>query len=109
MGTDNGVIMVEVRRYWGLEGDGQKERTGTSIIVTTIKIKLAWAGVAQWIECQPVNQKVAGLIPSQGTCLGLQARSPSGGVQEATNRCFSHTSMFLSLCFSLPPPLSKNK
>ena len=28
------------------------------------------AGVAQWIECWPENQKAAGLIPSQGTCLG---------------------------------------
>ena len=28
------------------------------------------AGVAQWTECQPVNQMVAGSIPSQGTCLG---------------------------------------
>ena len=24
------------------------------------------AGVAQWIECQPVNQKVMGSIPSRG-------------------------------------------
>ena len=30
----------------------------------------AQAGVAQWIECWPVNPKVAGLIPSQGICLG---------------------------------------
>ena len=30
----------------------------------------ALAGVAQWIECQPVNQRVTGSIPSQGTCLG---------------------------------------
>ena len=30
----------------------------------------ALAGVAQWNECRPVNQRVAGLIPSQGTCLG---------------------------------------
>ena len=30
----------------------------------------ALAGVAQWIECWPVNQRVASLIPSQGTCLG---------------------------------------
>ena len=29
----------------------------------------ALAGVARWIECWPVNQRVAGLIPSQGTCL----------------------------------------
>ena len=30
----------------------------------------ALAGVAQWIECWPVNQRVAGSIPSQGTFLG---------------------------------------
>ena len=28
------------------------------------------AGVAQWIEHWPANQRVAGSIPSQGTCLG---------------------------------------
>ena len=28
------------------------------------------AGVAQWIEHRPENQRVIGLIPSQGTCLG---------------------------------------
>ena len=32
--------------------------------------QIALAGVAQWTECQPVNQKVASSIPSQGTCLG---------------------------------------
>ena len=31
---------------------------------------MALAGVAQWIELQPANQRVASLIPSQGTCLG---------------------------------------
>ena len=31
----------------------------------------ALAGVAQWIEHQPVNQKVTGSIPSQDTCLGF--------------------------------------
>ena len=30
---------------------------------------LALAGVAQWIEHGPANQKVTGSIPSQGTCL----------------------------------------
>ena len=30
----------------------------------------ALAGAAQWIECCLENQKVAGSIPSQGTCLG---------------------------------------
>ena len=30
----------------------------------------ALAGVAQWIECWPVNWKVTGSIPRHGTCLG---------------------------------------
>ena len=30
----------------------------------------ALAGVAQWIEYWPANQRVISLIPSQGTCLG---------------------------------------
>ena len=30
----------------------------------------ALAGVAQWVEHQPVNQRVAGSIPSQDTGLG---------------------------------------
>ena len=36
------------------------------------KDKYAWAGIAKWIEHKPVNQRVASLIPSQGTCLGCQ-------------------------------------
>ena len=36
----------------------------------TLSEKLKLAGVAQWIECGPVNQGVTGLIPSRGTCLG---------------------------------------
>ena len=34
--------------------------------------KEALAGVAQWTEHGPVNQRVTGLIPSQGTCLGCR-------------------------------------
>ena len=36
--------------------------------------KMSLAGVAQWIECWPVNQRVSGSIPSQGTCLGIIQR-----------------------------------
>ena len=32
----------------------------------------ALAGVAQWMECEPANQRVVGLNPSQGTCLGCR-------------------------------------
>ena len=35
-----------------------------------LKEVTSMAGVAQWIECQPVNQGVTSLIPSQGTALG---------------------------------------
>ena len=55
----------------------------------------ALAGVAQWTECWLANQRVTGSIPSQGTCLGY---GPG-----------PHILMFLSLPFSLPSPLSKNK
>ena len=33
-------------------------------------LNVALAGVAQWIECQPANQQVAGSIPIEGTRLG---------------------------------------
>ena len=36
-------------------------------------------GVAQWIEHWPANQRVAGSIPSQGTCLGGGPGSPVAG------------------------------
>ena len=39
------------------------------------------AGVAQWIECRPANQWVAGSIPSQGTYLGCGS-GPQLGVHE---------------------------
>ena len=39
----------------------------------------AMAGVAQWIECWPMNQRVTSSIPSQGTCLGCRL-GPQGRV-----------------------------
>ena len=33
------------------------------------KVKLVLTDVAQWIEHQPANEKVTGVIPSQGTHL----------------------------------------
>ena len=35
-------------------------------------IDQALAGIALWIEHGPANQRVAGSIPSQGTCLGCR-------------------------------------
>ena len=48
---------------------------------------LALAGVAQWIEYQPANQKVPGSIPSQlsqGTCLGCGPGPQYRGTPEET-------------------------
>ena len=41
---------------------------------------MALAGVAQWIERRPANQRVAGSIPSQGTCLGCGPGPQLGAV-----------------------------
>ena len=60
------------------------------------------AGVAQGIEHQPTNLKVAGLIPNQGTCLGCGPGPWLGDMR-------GNQLMFLSLSFSLLSPLSKNK
>ena len=46
--------------------------------------RLALAGVAQWTECQPVKQRVAGSIPSQVTCLGCRP-GPSVGHTKGNN------------------------
>ena len=61
---------------------------------------LPLAGVAQWIEHWPANQRVAGSIPSQGTCLGCRP-----GLQWVTQDRQPHIDV--SLLLSLPSPLSK--
>ena len=41
-------------------------------MATSGNLKLALAGVAQWIEHWTAKQRVASSIPSQGTCLGCR-------------------------------------
>ena len=52
------------------------------------------------------SEKCAGSIPCQGTYLGCGLNSWLGCVQEATNQCFSHGCLSVSLPASLPlsPP-----
>ena len=81
---------------------------GTAVCPADIEIgSTDLAGVAQWLEPWPVNQKVTNLIPSQRTFLGCGSGSLAGGMQEATDQCMSCTLTFLSLSFSLPSSLSK--
>ena len=71
--------------------------------VTQITLKSpmwALAGVVQWVGYCPAKR-----VHSRS---GHMPGSLVGGKWEATNQCFSHTSMFLSLSSSLPLFL-KNK
>ena len=72
-----------------------------TISVSILKCFLALAGVAQWIEHWPENQKVTGLIPSQGTRLGY---GPGLRLGPCERQPFD-----VYLSFSFPFPLSKNK
>ena len=67
-------------------------------------ILLALAGVAQWIMCQPANQRVASLISSQGTCLGC-----GPGHQLGMQKRQPHINVSLLLSPSLPLCLKINK
>ena len=59
---------------------------------------VALAGVAQLIEHWPVNQRVAGLIPSQGTCLGCTGKAAWEGCV-----CEKQPHIDVSLPLFLPP------
>ena len=48
----------------------------------------AWPVWLSWLEYHPVDQKVMGLIPSQGTCLGCGFGPWLGRIWQATNRSF---------------------
>ena len=61
----------------------------------------ALAGVAQWIECWPANQRVAGSICIYGTCLGCRP-----GPQLGAYKRQAHIDISL-LLFLLPFPSPK--
>ena len=44
------------------------------------ELKTALAGISQWIECWPANQKFTSSIPSQGACLGYGSVPQWGGM-----------------------------
>ena len=83
-------------------------RVGNDILNKKV-VESALAGVAQWIKRQPASQRVTSLVPSQdtclGQCLGCRTGPQLGNVREATDQCFFHTLMFLSLSFPPFPSL----
>ena len=70
------------------------------------KLKQALAGVAQWIGYWLASWKVAGSIPSQGTCLGCGPGPQLGPVRGNRSMYLSHIAVSL---FSLPSLLNVNK
>ena len=84
---------------WEVNGrtEGQSRDDGDGKIRWDLSTA-ALAGVAQWTECRPVNQRVAPLIHSWGIGLGCE---PGAQLEHARGK---HTLMFLSsLSPSLPP------
>ena len=69
----------------------------------------ALTGVAQLVRSCPTKQKVAGLIPGQGTCLSCRFGPWLECVPEAKDRFFSLTSLFSSSLYpSLPLSIKIN-
>ena len=66
------------------------------------KLLSALAGVAQWIEHRPANQRVVSSIPSQGTWMDF-------GPGPQWVACERQPHIDVSLPLSLPSPLFKNK
>ena len=64
-----------------------------------ITVRAVLAGMAQWNEHRPVNWKVAGLIPSQGTCLGCRP-GPQLGLCDRQPIDVSFTHIHVSLPLS---------
>ena len=69
----------------------------------------ALARVAQWIESWPENQRVAGSIPSQGTCLGYGPSTQFGVCRRQLIDVSLKYSVFHLPLFLPLSPLSKNK
>ena len=98
-GPKDGVCFGSFYRcpFIGLRKAGRKK---TSFLFSLKNKSEALAGVAQWIECWPVNQRGTGSIPHQGTCLGCGPGS-QWGVCERQPHTAVPLPLFLPLFFSL--------
>ena len=71
-----------------------------SILNQFKNIYTSLASVAQWIECQPANQRVTGWIPNQGTYLGCRP-GPQQGVLKRQPHIDASLPLFLPLCLKI--------
>ena len=63
-GCSKSSIKRDIYSIIGLPQETNKQKNSNK------QSNIAVAGVAQCIECRPVNQRVTSSIPTQGTCLG---------------------------------------
>ena len=101
-------IDIQVQEAQEVPNKMDTKRTTRHIIIKMPKVKdkkRTLAGVAQWIEYQPVNQRVTNSIPSQSTCLSCGA-----GLHWGVCVKQSHTDVSLPLFLPpFPPSLKINK
>ena len=71
------LIMINIKIYKKLIYKAQHQKQ-----FNLKNDSLALAGVAQWVECQLLNQRVTGSIPSQGTCLGFRPDTQLGACEK---------------------------
>ena len=80
--------------------EGKVSGCQSNLVSTFIEEKVTLAGITQWMERGPANQRVPGLTPSQGTCLGC-GPDPQLGMCERQTHIDISLPLFLSPLFSL--------
>ena len=92
--SEKNILVFKVLQFTGL-----RIKKVSFIVTVELLSKKRWsglAGVAQWIEYQPVNQRVIGSIPSQGTSLGC-GPGPQWGACERQPHIDTFLPLFLPL------------
>ena len=90
---------------------GPEKNTSSVYLFPSIKVLgIALTGVAQLVGNYPAKERIAGSIPSQGTCLGVGS-IPRQGVfkKQPINVSVSHQCFSPSLSPSFPFSLNINK
>ena len=77
--------------------------SGNSVLWRIKNSCRSWPGWLSWLKCHPVNWKMVGSIPGQGTCLGCRF-GPSQGEckRQLIDVSLSHQCFSPSLSPSLP-------
>ena len=93
--SEKNILVFKVLHFTGL-----RIKKVSFIVTVELLSKKRWsglAGVAQWIEYQPVNQRVTSSIPSQGTCLDCTQISKANQIRKDFLEIFTeHTELTIA-------------